>query len=169
MGCDCKVYLETGSLFGGSLCLVMQDPTPCSFVGIDLFDGYYGKGQDPKTKKHVDIKTARQNIDKLNIHQHKYSLIQGSSYDEKTVDKFRSLDLMIDILLIDGDHSYQGVSKDYHCYKNFINSGGFAIFDNYGEPNVWEDVKRAVDEIDFESDGFQKIGQYGFSYFIRKK
>lgn len=43
IGDKCKVYCETGTLFGGSLGLVMQDETPCLFIGVDLYTGYYGK------------------------------------------------------------------------------------------------------------------------------
>ena len=169
LGGDCKVYVETGTLFGGSLALAMQDETPCRFIGIDLFYGYYGKEKDPKTKMAVNIETAKKNVDKLNVHNHPYTLIAGSSYADETVEKFKKLGLSIDLLFIDGDHSYQGVTQDYAAYKSFVNPGGFIVFDNYGEPNVWEEVKKAVDEIDFKADSFEPIGQYGFSYVVRKK
>ena len=43
MGNQCKVYCETGVLYGGSLILQMESNIPCHFIGIDLFTGYYGK------------------------------------------------------------------------------------------------------------------------------
>jgi cephalosporin hydroxylase len=140
---DCRVYVETGSLFGGSLCLAMQDPTPCMFIGIDLFDGYYGKERDPQTKMPINLETVRQNIDKLNVHKHHYKLIQGSSYDGQTVAQFKDLKLWIDLLFIDADHTRDGVINDYDAYKNFMNPGGFIVFDTYGEPNVWGEVKKS--------------------------
>lgn len=169
MGSSCKVYVETGSLFGGSLCLVMQDALPCTFVGIDLFDGYYGKKNDPISRTRVTLEKTRENIDMLNVHRHPYHLLQGSSYAQATIEKFRQLNMAIDLLFIDGDHSYQGVINDYVAYKDFMNPDGFIIFDNYGQPNAWEEVETAVSDIPFEKDGFQEIGQYGFSYIVRKR
>jgi predicted O-methyltransferase YrrM len=169
MGDDCKVYVETGTLFGGSLCLVMQDSLPCTFVGIDLFDGYYGKKLDPGTNMPVSLASTRENVDQLNVHKHDFFLIKGSSYENETVLKFKCLKLSIDLLLIDGDHSYQGVTRNFEAYKHFVNPGGFIVFDNYGEPNTWEEVAEAVSDINFENNDFERIGQYGYSYIVKKK
>jgi predicted O-methyltransferase YrrM len=168
MGDECRVYVETGSLFGGSLSLVMQDKTPCYFVGIDPFNGYYDKACDPKTKLPVNLETTTSNIDKMNVHKHEYALIKGSSYDLATVEKFRKLGKKIDLFFVDGDHSYEGVIKDYEAYKEFMSPGGFIVFENYGQPNLFEGVKKAVWDINFEDDGFERIGQYGFSYIVKK-
>ena len=83
--------------------------------------------------------------------------------------QFKDLKLDIDLLFIDGDHSYKGVIRDYEAYKNFVKLSGFIVFDNYGALDVWQEVETAVSDIDFCSDGFQVIGQYGFSYIVRKK
>jgi len=37
----------------------------------------------------------------------------------------------VDILFIDGDHSFAGVSFDYHKFKPFVKKGGFIIFHDY--------------------------------------
>lgn len=168
MGKECKVYVELGTLFSGSICLLMQQKAPCTFVGIDLFDGYYGQELDIGTKLPVNLETAKKNINAYNVHKHEFNLIQGSSYESDTVMKFKNLNLNIDLLFIDGDHSYKGVTKDYEAYKRFVNPGGFIVFDNYGDPNVWKEVAVAISDIDFDNDGFEEIGQYGFSYIVRK-
>jgi len=167
MGDKCKVYVETGSLFGGSLILLMQDETPCEFIGIDLFDGYYDKDIDPVSKLTLCVDDVHKNIEKYNKHEHKYTLIKGSSYDLNTVEKFRSLGKSIDLLFIDGDHSEIGVLGDYNSYKEFVNKDGLIMFDNY--ESCWKEVKPTVDSIDFENDGFQKIGQYGQALIVKKK
>jgi len=43
----------------------------------------------------------------------------------------------IDLLFIDGDHSYDGVSRDYHKWKDYIKAGGHLIFhDIFDAPNA---------------------------------
>jgi len=168
MGKSCETYVETGTLFGGSLILLMQDATPCRFVGIDTFNGYYNEPFDPMSHRPVNLETTTNNIEKFNVHKHPYDLIQGSSYHTNTIVEFEKLSVGIDLLFIDGDHSYQGVTRDYHTYKKYVNCGGFIVFDNYGQTDTWVEVADAVRNIVFDQDGYEKIGQYGYSYIIKK-
>lgn len=166
-----RVYVETGVYFGGSMCLAIQDSTPCYHIGVDIFDGFYGGGKpDAITKDVCTINTTKQNIAMHNKHNHKVDLIKGSSYDENTVKevKHKLKSQKIDMLMIDGDHSKTGVLRDYNSYKDLISPGGIIIFDNYGEPGTWPEVKPAVDSINLTDDNFKSIGQYGWSYIIKK-
>ncbi len=56
-------------------------------------------------------------------------VIVGNSHDIKTVELLKGR-LMgdIDVLFIDGDHSYEGVSKDYELYNPFVRKGGIIAF-----------------------------------------
>lgn len=51
-----------------------------------------------------------------------------------------------DILLIDADHSYQGVLRDYSLYKNKVKKDGFIVFHDYGDC-MWNDIKKFCDFI----------------------
>nr|QBK91398.1 MAG: macrocin o-methyltransferase [Pithovirus LCPAC302] len=168
MGNRCKVYCETGTLFGGSLCLVMQDSNKTEFIGVDLFDGYYGQKVDPCSKLEVNLDVVKRNVDKMNIHSHEYHLIKGSSYDDNTVNKVKQVTDSIDFLFIDGDHSFQGVTQDFEKYNQMILTGGYIVFDNYSV-NTWKDVKKAVDSIDFATFGFNPIGRYKECYIVQKE
>ncbi len=145
MGENCKVYCETGVLYGGSMILQMKSSTPCYFIGIDLFTGYYGKNYDPHRKvdltEHIEI--VKNNINNNNPHNHKYELIKGDSKDKNICDKINK---KIDFLFIDGDHSTEGVTKDFINLKDKVNKNGLILFDNYCD-NAWPEVKPAVDEI----------------------
>ena len=163
------VYLETGTLFGGSISVLIQDPDPWTFIGVDIFNGYYARGKDPMSGKDVNINIVKNNIDNFNKYGHKVELIKGSSYDKNTVEAVKSKIKNIDLLFIDGHHSEKGVNGDYNSYKNMVTKDGFIIFDNYGDPTCWQGVKKAVDQINFDRDNFEKIGQYGFSFIVRKK
>lgn len=177
-GNNCKVYLEIGTLLGGSISSLLQldDSNITSYYGIDIFEGYYGKeikkGDWNKTSKDINgnnhLDFVKQNINKFNKVNAKCELIKGSSYDDNTVNKFKSKNVKVDILFIDGDHSEKGVTLDYHKYKEYVNNDGFILFDNYGDPNRWQGVKKGVDKIDFSTDGFSIVGQYGYSLLVHK-
>lgn len=58
---------------------------------------------------------------------------------------------MIDILFIDGDHRYEGVKKDFLCYRPFVRDGGLILFHDIvqdkggtawsgGVPKLWKEL-----------------------------
>jgi hypothetical protein len=53
----------------------------------------------------------------------------------------------IDILFIDGDHSYQGVINDFLLYEELVKKGGYIVFDDYNDSQHSPEVKIAVDDI----------------------
>ena len=155
----CKVYVEIGVLYGGSIIEQMKDSQECIFIGIDPFSGYYGNSYDPHRKvdltEHYDI--VKNNIDENNPNNHKYHLLKGFSGD--MVDEFKKLNLQIDYLFIDGDHSYQGVMDDFKNYSPFVSKDGIIVFDNYND-NAWQEVTIAVDEL-LQKDNIELINKYG--------
>jgi cephalosporin hydroxylase len=56
--------------------------------------------------------------------------IEASSYDTATVQRVERVlnGREVDILFIDGDHSYSGVKADYDCYHHLVKSGGLIAF-----------------------------------------
>jgi len=47
----------------------------------------------------------------------------------------------VDLLFIDGDHSYEGVKADWNAYKGFLKTGSIVVFHDWG----WaEGVKRVI-------------------------
>lgn len=57
-------------------------------------------------------------------------LINGSSYAQKTFECVRALlgGRKIDMLLIDGDHRYDGVKRDFLLYRQLVREGGLIMF-----------------------------------------
>ncbi len=163
---DCKVYLEIGVLYGGSIIQLMESDKECHFIGIDPFEGYYGKSYDPHRKvdltNHLDI--VKSNIDEANKHNHKYTLIKGKSND--TIEDFKKLNVKVDYLFIDGDHSKQGVIDDFINYKNFVQDDGIIVFDNYKDPN-WNEVEEGVKYI-LENYGYKVIQEFGHCCVLQK-
>jgi hypothetical protein len=163
----CNVYVEIGVLYGGSIIAQMKDPQECLFIGIDPFNGYYGKEYDChrniNLKDHIQI--VEKNINENNPHNHNYKLLKG--YSQDITEDFRSLDVKIDLLFIDGDHSKMGVMNDFNNYFEFVNKDGYIIFDNYNDSS-WEQVKIAVDEITESNTNIKIVDKVGHCCVVQK-
>lgn len=67
--------------------------------------------------------------------------VRGFSTD--VVEQVRKISPSLNLLFIDGDHSYEGVKVDWEAYKDFLKPGSIVVFHDYG----WADgVKRVVHE-----------------------
>ena len=143
MGNECKKVLDIGTLWGGSIMVMMQSEFPSYFVSVDCFDGFYksltGFGTDPATesKEYPDgitntIERVDDNISFNNVHDYKYDLIEGSSHDKHIIKEIRNLlNNSVDLLFIDGDHTKKGVIQDWNDYSDMVTKGGIVIFDDY--------------------------------------
>jgi predicted O-methyltransferase YrrM len=82
----------------------------------------------------------------------------------------------LDVLYLDGDHSYDGIKSDFELYSPLVKSGGIIVFHDIvpdfktrygietssyvgGVPQFWQEIKSSyadVEEIveDYEQDGF---------------
>lgn len=53
----------------------------------------------------------------------------GDSHDERTRDRVvESAGEDVDLLFVDGDHSYEGVSQDFEMYRELVGEGGVVAF-----------------------------------------
>lgn len=138
-------YVEIGCYGGGSACLALQRPNT-NVISIDL--------GDPIPK---DI--VIENTTKLNIHNNKYTYLQGNSQTYEMVSRLKQEIDGIDLLFIDGDHFYQGVINDFMLYNDLVNPAGYILFDDYNDKECSPEVKFAVDDIiKSHTDKFRIIG-----------
>jgi len=64
-------------------------------------------------------------------------------FSTSVVEVVRAITPTLDVLFIDGDHSYEGVKSDWEAYKGFLKAGSTVVFHDYG----WaEGVRRVVHE-----------------------
>lgn len=138
------VYLEIGCYAGGSACLMLLRPNT-TVISIDL-----GKPINPTIVK--------SNVAKINKLNNPYTYIQGNSQIIETRDKLVQLIDNIDILFIDGDHSYNGIMRDFNMYSSLVNIGGYIVFDDYNDYVYSPAVKLAVDDIIKNLVGYEIIG-----------
>jgi predicted O-methyltransferase YrrM len=141
---DNITYVEIGCYAGGSACLVLQRPNT-QVISIDLGEPI------PESIVHSNVK----NLNKFN---NPYYYLRGNSQTYEMVDRLKELTNEIDILFIDGDHSYQGVVNDFMLYEGLVKSGGYIVFDDYRDEGC-SGTRIAVDEIsNLVSDRYNIIG-----------
>lgn len=141
LGNQPKTYLEIGSYVGSSASLMLQHPFKTKVICIDPLN---------LNKKHfngtqIQEETLKININKNNINSNEVIINKNFSTDINLIKKLQNE--KIDILFIDGDHSYKGVNNDWNNYKNLVVPGGYIIFDDYCDWKYSPQVKKAVDNI----------------------
>jgi cephalosporin hydroxylase len=78
-------------------------------------------------------------------------MIHGDSHDPRMRDRVKRLfgDRQVDLLFIDGDHSYEGVRRDFDLYSPLVGKGGMIALHDIvpGPPVLVGDVPRFWEEL----------------------
>jgi predicted O-methyltransferase YrrM len=150
--------LEIGTARGGTLFLLSRVAAiDASLASVDLPGGEFGGGYDriwvPLLKA---MPSERQTL----------KLIRGDSHDPRTYDETRRWfgGEPLDCLLIDGDHRFEGVRRDFLMYGPLVRPGGvIAIHDIVpgredrvgGVPKFWDLVKKVYETRELVDDWAQ--------------
>ena len=156
-----RTVLEIGTHRGGTLYLWARLAQPDAIlVSIDLPGGKFGGGYSPfRTPIYRRFAQKRQ----------KLHLVKANSHSESTLEETKRLlsGHQIDLLFIDGDHTYEGVKKDWEMYSPLVRSGGLVVFHdvagNYGETEVkafWDTIKTSYSHREYMAhpEGLYGIG-----------
>ncbi|MBI3511417.1 MAG: class I SAM-dependent methyltransferase [Bacteroidetes bacterium] len=152
------VAVEIGTANGGTLFMTARLSAPDAIlVSIDLPEGPYGGGY-PESKVLV--------YRSFSCNEQKIELVRDDSHTEKTFEGLKkNLDgKKIDYLFIDGDHSYDGVKKDFEMYSALVRPGGWVAFhDIVVHPDettnvykFWAEIKKNYEHREFVKDWNQK-------------
>jgi predicted O-methyltransferase YrrM len=137
--------LEIGTARGGTLFLLSRVASAdARLASIDLPGGDFGGGYD---RVWVPLLKA------LPRERQTLKLLRADSHDSKTLDEARRWfeGKPLDFLLVDGDHHFEGVRRDFLMYGPLVRPGGvIAIHDIVpgredrvgGAPRFWELVKK---------------------------
>ena len=101
-----------------------------------------------------------------------------SSYSARTINEVSKFlnGQQIDALFIDGDHRYEGVKKDFLCYRPFVKDGGLILFHDIvpdkgtgsdwsgGVPTFWREISPYYSHREF----IQNAGQGGYGIGVLK-
>jgi predicted O-methyltransferase YrrM len=126
-------YVEIGCYAGASACLMTQRPKTNVF-SID-------------TGTPISPNIAYANVLRYNYPGNKFEYIQGSSHDVNIVNRIRNSVHEIDILFIDGGHSFTDVTQDFEMYSGMVKPGGYIVFDDYMDSQFSPEVRPAIDRI----------------------
>jgi len=155
--------LEIGTLFGVGAAAVyeaaLNEHESVHLTVLDPLDGYYAAGHmDLLTGAEVSEKTLRQNFQFAPVPEDDYTVIRHLSTDDAA---FKAASRRsYDALIIDGDHSYEGVKYDFDKYGPLVREGGFILFDDY-DVEDWPEIKRYVDT---EIEGLSHLEKIGADY-----
>lgn len=130
-----RVILEIGTANGGTLFLLSKLSCPDSIIiSVDLQKNLYTGGIDYKPK--FFLKSFAHNNQKIVI-------IRKDSHKFSTLEKVKKVlnNKSIDILFLDGDHTYNGVKKDFNMYGNLVRQNGIIAFHDIVEVTIEEGVE----------------------------
>lgn len=140
-----KTVIEIGTAQGGTLFLISKVlPEDSLIISIDLPGGRFGYGY-PKIKIRLFKSFLRS--------KQKMHLIRADSHKLNTLNKVKEIlnNRTVDFLFIDGDHTYEGVKKDFEMYSPLVNNVGIIGFhdiviskkgSNVGVNEFWIEIKK---------------------------
>jgi len=162
--------LEIGALYGVSLAILYNHAVTrfveTKVVCLDPFDGYYGTAIDAVLNQPVDDLTFKRNMQLANVPEPDYQIIKH--YSAALEAQAAARELKFNVLIIDGDHSYEGVAFDFNTYFPMLEPGGYVIFDDYNAKE-WPDVTRFVDGDLRNVSNFEYLGSVSRTAVGRKK
>jgi cephalosporin hydroxylase len=119
--------MEIGSKYGGSFYAFCKLSTG-KRISLDLTGGIHG-GWALNHHPYLGDVFAKRNEWFLKTFSNTH-MVEGDSHKQETVSKIEDIlekDLL-DFLMIDGDHTYEGVKQDYYMYKHLVRPGGWIGF-----------------------------------------
>lgn len=153
--------LEIGTAKGGTLFLWARLAQPdATIVSIDLPGGKFGGGYSERQAAIYRRFTGK---------EQKLHLLREDSHARATFEKARQLfdGKPIDLLFIDGDHTFEGVKRDWEMYSQLVRPGGMIVFHdiagNYDDTQVkklWDSIRTGFKhrEYIFDQNGYYGIG-----------
>jgi predicted O-methyltransferase YrrM len=140
-----RIVLEIGTATGGMFFLLARAAAPdAHLLSLDLPGGLGGGGY-AAWKTHV--------FRRMILPDQRATFIRGDSHAASSRETVREAlgGAPIDLLFIDGDHTYEGVRQDFAMYGPLVRAGGMIAFHDI-QPNThpelcgvdrfWQEIKR---------------------------
>jgi cephalosporin hydroxylase len=131
--------MEIGSRYGGTLYCWSQIATSDAFI---LSLDWHRKDQEEEMKRLLSTRV---------LPTQDFHCVWGDSHSISVKEAVGSAlqDRSVDLLFIDGDHSYDGVKEDFLTYSKYVRSGGCILFHDivpnhhfpeYGVDKFWREL-----------------------------
>ncbi|MBP7654304.1 radical SAM protein [Candidatus Dependentiae bacterium] len=131
------VAVEIGSYLGASSCFIAD--------GIKNKSGklYCIDTWENNSMSEGEKKTFAEFINNTVKFKNHIEILRGWSHD--VINDFKKLDEKIDLLFIDGDHSYKGCKRDWELYSPFLAQNAIVVFhDTEWSEGVCQVIKESV-------------------------
>ena len=167
-----KTVIEIGSFIGYStICLAQAIEDNQEDNGmVYAIDNFLPHINNPNLPIDIEnpLELAEANVKKAGL-EHRIEFIKGFS-SEVAQDLLSSIDT-IDLLMIDGDHTYKGALEDYNNYHSNVRKGGIIIFHDifprrcgwWGPRIILDTLKRSVFKPNYEIFEFDTPEGYGLA------
>lgn len=161
--------LEIGTANGGTLFLFSRISNKnAKIISLDLPKGKWGGGYS----KWRAIMYKTFSLENQNIY-----LLRKDSHDKKSLDEVKKIlkKEKLDLLFIDGDHSYEGAKLDFDMYSPLVKKDGYVVFHDIvpdlsdtgvGVPDFWQNMKNDYEYTEIVKDWNQ--GGYGIGLIKNK-
>jgi len=162
-----KIILEIGTAGGGTLFFFTRIADPeASIISVDLPGGSFGGGYSEwKIPLYQSFTKNGQKI----------KLLRADSHNPKTFKLVKTVlaDKKVDFLFIDGDHTYEGVKRDFTMYSSLVKEGGIIAFHDIVEHDprssckvnkFWNELKNDYEYLEIIKNRKQKWAGIGLIY-----
>lgn len=151
-GRELKRVCEIGTFRGGSLFIWCQLASPDAHViSVDLAGTLFSGGH--RRRSLPFFRSFRQPKQRLDF-------VRGDSHAPAVRAQVAALlgDQRLDFLFIDGDHTYEGVKKDFEDYGPLVRPGGLIAFHdivrNDDKPEIevwklWQEIEQQRESVEF--------------------
>jgi cephalosporin hydroxylase len=132
------------------------------FAGLQLQTGAALHRDHTRTPVTEDV--ARSNFATLGLPPERFRLITGYSGDADV--QAQVADRGYAVVVIDGDHSEEGVLADLWWVEQIVAPGAVVVMDDYGD-RLWPGVERAVQRYLGTGGRLRLVGSAASSAFLR--
>jgi len=160
--------LEIGTLFGGSclmnLCAMRDLGIEGKVTCIDPLAGYYSESADPQTGLPVDPETLYLNLARCGFAHDRIELRRCLSSAPEASAGLAPASFAL--LMIDGDHSADGIRDDWNAFVPYVAAEGTILIDDYADP-VWPDITSVADRLS-TSNGWSPVAILGTTLVVQR-
>lgn len=80
-------------------------------------------------------------------HGEDFTFLKENSQSEQTYNKVKDICPQFDFIFIDGDHSYDGVKRDFELYKKLLSPRGYIGFHDIDPNHIYKDYSDGAGQV----------------------